>query len=367
MKLSYFMMPVHNLGRDYHTALEEDVQAILLAEQLGFEEAWVGEHYSSAVEQITSPMMFLAHLAGRTKRIKLATGVICLPQYHPATIAGQAAMLDHLSGGRFIMGIGPGGLSSDFELFGVADRDRNEMMLESIDIIQAIWGGNPPYDIRGKHWQVTLKDWVVEEIGLGHMAKPYQRPHPPVAISVLSPYSGSIRTAARRGWQPLSANFVPVWNVRTHWEAYSDEMKKLGRTADPAQWRVARSIHVADTDAEAEAYVRRPGGTFDWYFKYLFTIFERLDAKAPFVINAGDDPATLTHAAMRDNFVIHGSPQTVTRKLLALREELGPFGTLVMAAHDWQDRERMERSMRLMATEVLPAVNAAAGVMAAAQ
>lgn len=267
MKLSYFMMPVHNMGRDYHTTLQEDVEAILLAEELGFEEAWVGEHYSSAVEQITSPMIFLAHLAGRTKRIKLATGVICLPQYHPATIAGQAAMLDHLTGGRFIMGVGPGGLSSDFELFGVADQDRNEMMIESIDIIHKIWSGRPPYDIPGKYWQISLKEWAIDEIGLGHMAKPFQQPYPPVAIWVLSPYSGSIRTAARRGWQPLSANFVPVWNVKTHWEASSDEMKKLGHTADPANWRVARSIHVAATDAEAEEYVRRPGGTFDWYFE----------------------------------------------------------------------------------------------------
>jgi alkanesulfonate monooxygenase SsuD/methylene tetrahydromethanopterin reductase-like flavin-dependent oxidoreductase (luciferase family) len=366
MKLSYFMMPVHNLGRDYHTSLLEDVESIVLADELGFDEAWVGEHYSSAVEQITSPMMFLAHLAARTTRIKLATGVICLPQYHPATIAGQAAMLDHLTGGRFIMGVGPGGLSSDFELFGVADLDRNEMMLESMDTIHAIWAGDPPYDIKGKYWNISLKEWVVEEIGLGHMAKPFQKPYPPVAISVLSPYSSSIRIAARRGWQPLSANFVPVWNVKTHWETYSDEMTKLGHTADPAQWRVARSIHVAATDAEAEEYVRKPGGTFDWYFKYLFTVFQRLNVKAPFVMNQGDPPDSLTHEAMRDNFVIHGSPQTVAAKLIALRQELGPFGTLVMGAHDWQDKAKMQQSMRLMAKEVMPAVNAAPGVAAAA-
>ncbi len=360
MKLSYFMMPVHNLGRDYHATVEEDVEAVLLAEELGFEEAWVGEHYSSAVEQITSPMMFLAHLAARTSRIKLATGVICLPQYHPATVAGQAALLDHLTKGRFIMGVGPGGLSSDFELFGVADSDRNEMMLELIDMIHAIWAGEPPYDLQGKYWNIRIKEWVVEEIGLGHMAKPYQKPHPPVAISVLSPRSGSIRTAARKGWAPISANFVPVWNVKTHWEAYADEMAKLNRVANPADWRVARSIHVAETDAEAERYVKKPGGTFDWYFKYLFTIFERLNAKAPFVMREGDDPATLTHEAMRDNFVIYGSPATVAEKLVALRREIGPFGTLVMGAHDWQDKAIMRQSMRLMATEVMPAVRAAA-------
>jgi alkanesulfonate monooxygenase SsuD/methylene tetrahydromethanopterin reductase-like flavin-dependent oxidoreductase (luciferase family) len=368
MKLAYFMMPVHNPGRDYNATLHEDVAAIVLAEELGFDEAWVGEHYSSAVEQITSPMMFLAHVGARTSRIRLATGVICLPQYHPATIAGQAAMLDHLLDGRFIMGVGPGGLSSDFELFGVADNDRNEMMLESIDLIHAMWANGPPYDLQGKYWSIRLKDWVVDELGLGQMAKPYQKPHPPVAISVLSPYSGSIRTAARRGWQPLSANFVPVWNVKTHWAAYSDEMRKLGRTPDFADWRVARSIHIADSDDEAADYVKRPGGTFDWYFTYLYKIFERLDAKAPFVMNQGDHPDTLTSAGMRDNFVIYGSPRTVAEKLVALREELGPFGTLVMGAHDWQDGEKMRRSMRLLATEVLPAVNAAgAGLRTAAQ
>ena len=366
MKLSYFMMPVHNLGRDYHATLMEDAESIVLADELGFAEAWVGEHYSSAVEQITSPMMFLAHLAARTKQIKLATGVICLPQYHPATIAGQAAMLDHLTKGRFIMGVGPGGLSSDFELFGVADLDRNEMMLESIDMIHAIWAGEPPYDIKGKFWHISLKQWVVDEIGLGRMAKPYQKPFPPVAMSVLSPYSGSIRTAARRGWRPLSANFVPVWNVKTHWETYADEMHKLGRTPNPEDWSVARSIHVAPTDAEAEAYVRKAGGTFDWYFTYLFKVFERLNVSAPFVTNKGDPGETLSPQSMRDNFVICGSPRTVADKLIALRQELGPFGTLVMGAHDWQDKEKMQQSMHLMAKEVLPIVNRAASLTASA-
>jgi alkanesulfonate monooxygenase SsuD/methylene tetrahydromethanopterin reductase-like flavin-dependent oxidoreductase (luciferase family) len=240
------------------------------------------------------------------------------------------------------------------------------MMLESMDMIHAIWAGEPPYDIKGKYWHISLKDWVVEEIGLGHMAKPYQKPFPPVAMSVLSPYSGSIRTAARRGWQPISANFVPVWNVKTHWETYADELGKLGRTADPADWRVARSIHVAATDAEAEEYVRKPGGTFDWYFTYLFKVFERLKVTAPFVTNQGDPAETLSAATMRDNFVIYGSPRTVADKLIALRQELGPFGTLVMGAHDWQDKDKMQQSMRLMAQDVMPAVNAATGVNAAA-
>ena len=104
MDYGYFMMPLHHTSKEYHQTLNEDIDAIVLADKLGFSEAWVGEHYSSAVEQITSPLMFHANLINRTKNIKFATGVMCLPQYHPAVQAGQAAMFDHLSNGRFIMG-----------------------------------------------------------------------------------------------------------------------------------------------------------------------------------------------------------------------------------------------------------------------
>ena len=132
MKLGYFMMPLHDPKKDYHQALAEDTDAIILADQLGFEEAWVGEHFTSAAEPITSPLLFMATLIARTQQIKFGTGVLCLPQYHPAVVAGYAAMFDHLSEGRFIMGIGPGGLPSDFELFGVMDLDRNAMMVDLI-------------------------------------------------------------------------------------------------------------------------------------------------------------------------------------------------------------------------------------------
>ena len=127
MELGYFMMPLHHADSVYNTTLQDDIEAIVYADELGYTEAWCGEHYSAAVEQITSPLLFHANLIARTKQIKFATGVICLPQYHPAVVAGQAAMFDHLSNGRFIMGVGPGGLPSDFELFGVLKKDRVKM------------------------------------------------------------------------------------------------------------------------------------------------------------------------------------------------------------------------------------------------
>lgn len=365
MKLGYFMMPLHHIDRDYHQTLQEDMEAIIWADELGYSEAWVGEHYSSAVEQITSPLMFHANLINRTKQIKLATGVMCLPQYHPAVSAGQAAMFDHLSEGRFIMGVGPGGLLSDFELFGVMDKDRNAMMVEALDQMLELWGTEPPYKIHGDHWTIDMKDWTHHDIKLGYVPKPFQQPHPPIAISAMSPHSGSLTFAGERGYMPLSANFIATWSLKTHWPAYLKGAAAGGHQADPEQWHVARSIYVADSDAEAQDFVTQAGGAYDYYYDYLYQIFDRADFKAPFVANADDDPAQLTPQMCRDACVIAGSPDTVAREILALREEIGHFGTLLYAAHDWLDKAAMKKSMQLMATEVMPRINEALGSKAA--
>jgi len=136
VKLGMFTMPFHHPSRDYATLLEEDQEAVILADRLGFTEAFVGEHFSSWSERITSPLIFLASVINRTRQIRLGTGVINMPQMHPAMVAAHVAMFDQLCRGRFIMGIGPGGLVSDLELFDVGQAElRPQMMLESIDTV----------------------------------------------------------------------------------------------------------------------------------------------------------------------------------------------------------------------------------------
>ncbi len=357
MHLGYFMMPLHHADSAYHQTLQDDVEAVVYADELGFTEAWVGEHYSAAVEQITSPLLFHANLIARTKQIKFATGVMCLPQYHPAVIAGQAAMFDHLSQGRFIMGVGPGGLPSDFELFGVMGQNRTEMVEESLQQILALWTTDPPYQRKGKYWSSDMTQWTHHDIKMGYVPKPLQQPHPPIAMSAMSPSSGSIRYAGAHGYMPVSANFIAEWVLKTHWPTYLAGAASTGYTPKSADWHVARSIFVADTDAQAEAFVRAPGGAYDYYFDYLFKIFDRTNYRAPFVAREGDDPRQLDHQQIRDACVIYGSPETVAAKLLGLRDRVGDFGTLLYAAHDWQDRTAMRHSMRLMAEEVMPRIN----------
>jgi len=355
------MMPIHTREKAYHEALMEDIDAIVHADRIGFSEAWVGEHYTSSCEQITSSLIFLSHLLPQTQQIVCATGVMCLPHYHPTVAAGQLALLDHLAKGRLIAGVGPGGLPSDFEVFGLVDADRNAMMIEAIDIMLQLWANDPPHGIKGEHWQVVNKDWIQDDLGLGRHARPYQKPHPPLAISAVSPFSSSIKFAGSRGYIPVSANFIGTWSVKSHWQVYAEAAAKAGHSTDPEIWHVARNVHVDETDAAAEAFVKEAGNSTDWYFDYLFRIFERANMKGLFVVNQGDDPAPLTHADMRDSYTIYGSPDTVAEKILALREEIGPFGTLLVTAQDWTDKARMKRSLSLLADEVLPKVNAAIG------
>ena len=238
VKLGMFMMPFHPYDRDYGSVLAEDQEAIVHADRLGFTEAFVGEHFASLSEPITSPLIFLATLVPRTERIVFGTGVLNLPQMHPAAVAGYAAMFDHLCRGRFIMGIGPGGLVSDFELFNVAQSElRPQMMQESIDAILKLWAEDPPYDIPGRFWNISLKNHVYPEFGVGRIPRPYQRPHPPIALSLLTPNSASAKTAGERGWIPISGQFFHRRYLRGHWEKYAEGCEAVGRRPDPDVWR----------------------------------------------------------------------------------------------------------------------------------
>src|SRR5882762_159279 len=155
MNLGFFTMPIHPVDKDWRQSLREDREAFILADQLGYTEGYVGEHHTDRAENITSCAMFICTLIDATKRIKLGTGTVNMPNNHPAAVAANIAMLDHLLDGRFIFGISPGGLLSDGEVFGNLDANRNEMFLEAINQILAIWAGEPPYNIQGKYWSIS--------------------------------------------------------------------------------------------------------------------------------------------------------------------------------------------------------------------
>jgi len=360
MKLGMFMMPVHPPTRQPWETLAEDREAVLLADRLGYCEAFVGEHVTDLAENVTSCLMFLASLAHETKSIVLGSGTVNMPNSHPATIAAQIAMIDHLLRGRFVMGISPGGLMSDAEVFGNYKKDRNEIFLEAINMVLAIWAGSAPYDLAGKHFNVTTGQTMIPEIGQGSIIKPYQSPHPPIVVTAVAPHSKGVTAAAERGWTPISANFLlPEW-VATHWPRYVEGRTNAGAAAAPADWRIAKSIFVADDEATAKRYGLGPEGPYHFYFKQLVRKLVGFGGRSNlFKLDPTEPDSAITPDYVTNRLVIAGTASSVVDQLLAFRDTVGDFGTLLYACHDWIDPALGKRSMQLMAEEVMPRVNAA--------
>ena len=359
MKLGFFTMPIHPLEKDWRQSLREDRETFILADELGFSEAYVGEHTTDKAENITSCVLFLASLVGQTKQIRLGTGTVNLPNTHPARVAGEIAMLDHLLDGRLNFGISPGGLPSDAEAFGTFGKDRNEMFVEAIDQVLKIWSTDPPYDIVGKYWSVTTQKTLIADIGQGIIPKPLQLPHPPIICTVVAPFSKGVTEAAARGWEPITANFLmPQW-AKSHWPKYVEGCVRAKRPADPANWRIAKSIFVADDAATARRYALEPGSPYRFYYEQLLTKMKRAGRAELFKTDRAMDDDDVTLDMVCDKLILHGTPDSVADQILAFRDEVGDFGTLLYAGHDWADRDLARRSKVLMAEKVMPLVNAA--------
>ncbi len=353
MELGYFAMPLHHPGRDWGMVLQEDREAVILADKLGYSEAWIGEHITTTAEPIVSPLLFLATVIPETRHIKLGTAVVNLPHHHPAHLASQVAMFDQLSGGRCVLGVGPGGMASDAELFKSTSEQRGRMMLECVDAMIAIWTQDPPYELKGEFWDITVKDFVMPEYGVGIMGKPLQKPHPPIALALRSPKSGSALLCAERDWIPISGNFIPTAFVKGHWDDYAAARDKVGKPADRDIWRVARSILVADSDSEAIDYVKNPDSGINFYFRYLRTLAAMRTTPGLPSAEVRAEVDVQVNEALEDQ-VIAGDPDSVLDQLIAFRDQTGHFGTLLATGHDWDRAGLWKRSMALLAEDVMP-------------
>ena len=364
MRLGYFTMPMHPAHRAPAQTLQEDREAIILADQLGFYDAFVGEHLTEKSENVTNSFIFLASVIHATKTIKLATGTSNLSHTHPTLVAAHAAMFDHLAQGRFIFGISPGALSSDAEALGLLEEDRNKIFAEAIDVILAIWERDAPYDIDlpGNRFKVTTKKTSVAEIQRGAMYKPFQTPRPEIVGTVVAPFSKGVIAMGERDFHPLSANFLLSKWLPSHWKNYAEGKQKAGVKADVADWRVARTIFVADDEKTAQQYGRRdPNSPYRYYWNMLLRKMMISKRHIIFKTSEQQDDRELTDDYMVDRLVLCGTVNSVVDQILKLHEEIGDFGELVYAGMDWVDPALAKRSMELMATEVMPRVNKAIG------
>jgi alkanesulfonate monooxygenase SsuD/methylene tetrahydromethanopterin reductase-like flavin-dependent oxidoreductase (luciferase family) len=350
-------MPFHPPDKPLAQGYQEDLELIVRAEELGFEEFWIGEHHTMKYETIVMPEIFIARALGETSRIRLGPAPVCLNQHHPAHVAGRLAFLDHLSGGRLNLCLGPGSVTADQELFGVDPKLGGEMTFEAIDVILKLWSTDPPYEHQGKHWQFRLADNVDEETLIGFIHKPLQQPHPPISIPGMSLNSYSMKVAGQRGYQPFSHCLVTGNVVADHWQTYEAAALEAGRTPDRGDWKIARSIFLADSTAEAVERAR--SNSLGRNYEYIGRLFDKGLGRRIYKRDPNMPDAECNLDFLMTEQIIAGDVDEVLRRLLALIDETGTFGTLVLMSYDWDDRESWLHSMELFANDLMPALNKA--------
>ena len=358
MKLGLFNMPLHPPGRLHADTYDEDLELMAFADELGYSEAWIGEHFTTEWENMPAPDLFISRALGVTKNLIMGTGVSLLAFHDPVMIAHRMAMLDHLARGRFFFGIGSGGVPTDSELFGSSRESgqQRSKMREAAELIVKMWTSDDPagFHFQGEHYDVKVPA-SRPEMGLAYHMRPFQKPYPPIAVAGSSPLSPTLEVAGEMGWWPMSTLFLHHTHLPNHWDAYTRGAQTGGRSVSRSQWRIAREVYVADTTEQAvqEVMSGPPATTFNKYFIPLLGHGQRgLDG----IKTSPDLPdSALTPEYMLNNFWIVGDADECARQIRQLYEDTGGFGTLLVLCHDWgTDRARGLRSLELLAKATLP-------------
>jgi alkanesulfonate monooxygenase SsuD/methylene tetrahydromethanopterin reductase-like flavin-dependent oxidoreductase (luciferase family) len=352
-----FIMPFHDPAKPLAQCYDEDLELIVRAEELGFSEFWIGEHHTMRYENIVMPEIFIARALGETKRIRMGPAPACLNQHHPAHVASRLAFLDHLSKGRLNLCFGAGSVSADQELYGAEPRNASAMVDEAIGMILKLWTTEPPYEMQGRFWSIRLAKSVDEETGIGFIHKPLQRPHPPIAMPGTSLNSPTMRTAGRLGFQPFGHCLIAGNVLADSWKTYEAAALEAGRQPKRADWKVARSIFLADSTQEARRRVRT--NSLGRNYEYIGRLFDKGGGRRVYKRDQAMSDADCNLDYLMGEQIIAGSPDEVLRRLLNLIEETGPFGTLILMGYDQDDKASWVRSTELFARELLPALNKA--------
>ncbi len=222
----------------------EVLEEIDYGEELGFDSVWLPEHHFSVYGTLGNPLTFASAITQRTKRMLIGTAVMVLPFQHPLRLAEDAALVDAMSGGRLLLGMGRGYQVPEFDVFDIPQDASRAMFMESLDIIKmAFTEDNFSYD--GKFWK--LKNATV-------FPKPVQKPHPPIYWAGISP--ATYELAGRLGYNILRGpNFTSISAVEQAFATYTESLEKHGHDLDKMDLPFALKIYVAPTDEEAKAEI----------------------------------------------------------------------------------------------------------------
>ena len=354
MKLGTFMMPNHPPHRSFAEGHDHDLNYLAYLDHIGFDEAWIGEHYTLPREPCPAPDLLVAQGLVVTKRIRISPGGYMLPFHHPAELAHRIAWLDHISRGRCYAGVGSSGIITDWEMFDVdgAAGENRRMMEESLEIMLRFWTSDGPFEYKGKYWTARRPDQGFDENFVYHIT-PYTKPHPQVGIAGFSPKSPTLNLCGRKGFIPLSFGFSNRF-LPSHWDSVVDGASETGIEANRSLWRIGRDVYVADTDREAREKVVG-GAVGEHYRKFWMPNLKHLN-----MLNAvkhdpevPDSDIDLDYIIDRCMFV--GNPKTVEQRIADMVGETGGFGCLLVNTVDHiDDWQGWRASVGMLCKDIMP-------------
>ena len=338
MKFGVFLAPFHPVGENPTLALERDFELLERLDAWDFDEAWIGEHHSAGWELIASPEVFIAAAAARTKHIKLGTGVVSLPYHHPLMVADRMVLLDHITRGRTLFGVGPGALPTDAVMLGINPSDQRPRMNESLKMIKRLFMEVEPISYEC--------DWFkLHEARL--QLRPYTKPHMPIAVAAVASPAGMV-LAGETGSGVLTMN-VPRGKdasaLKEFWGIAEETGAKNGHVMDRNEWRVVLHVHLAETREEALRQMSHRGGRYRKEYSEATT-----GAAQPSDFGIDEIAA---HLQETGDWCI-GTPDDLIAKIEELEYYTGGFGGLMVQTVDWADREDMLHSYELIARYVMP-------------
>jgi limonene 1,2-monooxygenase len=340
LRFGIFLAPFHPAGENPTTALQRDLQLVQHLDDLGYDEAWIGEHHSAGSEIIASPEIFIAAAAERTRRIRLGTGVVSLSYHNPLWVAERIVLLDHLTRGRVMLGVGPGSLPTDSAMIGLNPTDTRELLEENLDIVMRLLRSDEP---------VTAATRTHRLIDARLHLRPYSDPLFDVAVAAVASPTGP-RLAGRHGVGLLSIGATLTKEgfdaLAHHWNVMEERAATFGTTVDRAAWRLVGLMHVAETREQAYRDVEH--GIEQW-FRY----FQKVAAFPQMAVEGGNVREMIEFVSEAGIGAI-GTPDDAAAQVQRLVDQSGGFGAMLLLAHEWANPQATRRSYELIAQHVMP-------------
>jgi limonene 1,2-monooxygenase len=340
LRFGIFLAPFHPAGENPTLALERDLDLIAHLDRLGYDEAWIGEHHSAGSEIIASPEIFIATAAERTRHIRLGTGVTSLTYHNPLWVAERMVLLDHLTRGRTMLGIGPGSLPTDSAMIGLNPTDTRDLLDIDVDIVMRLLRSDEP---------ITVETATHKLYDARLHLRPYTEPHLDVAIAAVASPTGP-RLAGKYGVGLLSVGATLEAGfdaLAYHWDIMEERSATFGTTVDRANWRLVGLVHAAET--REQAYRDVEYGIEQW-----FTYFQRVAAFPQMAVLGGNVREMIDFVNTAGVGAI-GTWEDVAGQIEKLqRQSNGGFGAYLMLAHEWANPAATHRSYELIAQHVFP-------------